>query len=482
VDILSLIPTHLSSQRDRFRASFVCRHWRRTFLQNAILWSQLYLSKGEVYVKTLLERAKGSALDITANDTDPVCTIALLPPHAKRIRSLDFVCSDWVAIIQKFSEVSSGPLPLLTTLRIATIDEFGMEDHDDVTLPSSPLFGNGVNLKEFFLRSEESPSLGNFRFPNLTTFELSARPEQDFHASQLLNFLEASPMLQTVDMKIIANVVLEGVPRERIVVLPNVETFSLVVDDSGPGYKIAAHVSCPSAGRTSFMCEPRASEVSLWEIFPSSVSWNAIVRQYTRSPAEEVTLGMQITSGPTIICSLTFRSSGATVIRLGFKLTKSGGYGGGLAEDAYYKVFSQASRIIRDQPADVRRLHFNHSSGVFGPTQRKRIANEVGRVFKSVGPLEELTMDGCDVRSYLIPFFNLPEIEQPTAFPPVEELTVLCPSPASPAECMAAIVGLAKSQHALGVPFKCVTVNMMGLPKTMAKELRLWVEAVDCYE
>src|ERR1700679_1056276 len=37
LDILSLIPTHLSSQGDLFRASAVCRHWRKTFIQQCTL-------------------------------------------------------------------------------------------------------------------------------------------------------------------------------------------------------------------------------------------------------------------------------------------------------------------------------------------------------------------------------------------------------------------------------------------------------------
>src|SRR5882762_1087255 len=72
LDILSLIPTHLSSQKDRFRASFVCRHWRRVFLQHAALWSQLLLKNGEVYVQTLLERAKASPLDVSTHYMAPV--------------------------------------------------------------------------------------------------------------------------------------------------------------------------------------------------------------------------------------------------------------------------------------------------------------------------------------------------------------------------------------------------------------------------
>jgi hypothetical protein len=89
LDILSLIPTQLVSQKDRFRATFVCRHWRRTFIQQGPLWSQLFLTKGEVYVKTLLERAKGSALDITANHNDSVGATKLTL-HTQQIRRIYF--------------------------------------------------------------------------------------------------------------------------------------------------------------------------------------------------------------------------------------------------------------------------------------------------------------------------------------------------------------------------------------------------------
>ena len=481
--MLSLIPTHLS-HGDRFRASFVCRHWRRTFLRDAALWSQLYLSKGEVYVKTLLERAKGSALDITTKGLDPVTAITLVPPHAKQIRRLNFACNHWVSI-QKFSEVNSGPLPFLTTIEINAITEFNLEGPDEMTPPSLPLFSNAVNLKVFSLFSEGSPFLDHFRFPNLTTFGLSAVPE-DFRVSQLLNFLEASPMLQTVGMKIIADMVLEDVPRERVIVLLNVETFSLVVNNGGTDREIATHISCPSAKYTSLIHETHIGEMTPREILPSSVSWNAIVRQYTRSPVEEVTLKVQIASDPIIACSLAFQSSDAAVIELGFKLAASDDELDD-SEDMHSEVFSQASRIIRDYPllSNTKRLHIDQSSHFLGPARRRLIANEVGQVFKSIGSLEELTIDGCDLRSYLLPFLDLPEshdIGQQFTFPQVKELTILHPISASQEECMMAIVNLAKSQHALGVPFERVTVSMRRLPNAMEEELRPWVKVVDCYE
>jgi hypothetical protein len=441
----------------------------------------LYLSKGEIYVKTLLERARGSALDITAHHTNPIGAMALLPPHTKQIKYLQFASSYWEDI-QRFSEVNSGPLPLLTTLKIGTIDKFNMEDLDETTPPPLPLFSSAINLKKFVLYSDALPSLDRFGFPNLTKFKLFVAPEDGFYASQLLNFLEASPALQKVDMRIMADIVFEGIPRERVVVLPDVETFHLSMTDGGPGYRIAAHVSCPSARHTLITHDTFTDEMVTQEIFPSSVSWNAIVRQYSRSPVEEIALGIQIDSGRTTTFSLTFRSSDATVIELGFEITASDQQDRGFLEDTHYKVFSRASKTIRDHPllANVRRLHFDHNAYLFGSTQRGLIANQIGRIFKSVGPLEKLAIVGCDLRSYFIPFFDSPEIEQPVTFPRVEELTVLHPLPASQKACMSAIVGLAKSQHALGVPFKRVAVYMTRLPKPMAVELGKWVETVHC--
>ncbi|KAF9652159.1 hypothetical protein BDM02DRAFT_225932 [Thelephora ganbajun] len=215
LDILALVPTHLPFQKDHFRASHVCRHWRRTFLQHAALWSKLYLSNGEVYAKTLLERAKGSALDIVARFDNRIDVIRLLPPHAQQIKCLYFVYNHWMDI-QRFSEINSGPLPLLRSLTINVVDEFSLDHPNVMTPPSLPLFANAVNLRVFSLHSERFPFLGHFVFPNLTTFELSAAPEAEgFRALELLNFMEASPMLRTVLIKIIAEIRLGDVPRGK---------------------------------------------------------------------------------------------------------------------------------------------------------------------------------------------------------------------------------------------------------------------------
>lgn len=470
----------------------MCRHWRRTFLQHAALWSRLFLSKGEGYAKTLLERAKGSPLDIIANLTDHVGTMTLLPPHARQIKYINFTHNHWTDI-QRFSEVNFGPLPLLDILQIDAVVEFDLDGPDVMTPPSLPLFSGATNLKHFTLCSEGSPFLNHFVFPNLTTFKLSTAPgENGFRVLELLNFLEASPTLQAVHMKIIAVVIRGGVPRERVVVLPNVETFYLVMIDGAPGYEIATHISCPSARNVSLMHETDPENLDPREIFPTSVVWSAIVRQYSSSPVEGVELEIKTLWDNIITSSLIFRSSNSATVRLGFKLSASDDDDSddGLQiplGDLACELFSQASRIIRDHPllSSIKRLYIEHRPTASDSDHLKRMASDIGGLFKSVVSLDKLTFCGCDPLSYLTPL-DLPEfhnMEQPVVFPPTKELTISHPlTVLSEEECMAAIVGLAKSQHAGGVPFERVTVCMEKLPATMGRMLEPWVGVADCHD
>jgi len=298
--------------------------------------------------------------------------------------------------------------------------------------------------------------MGYFVFPNLTTFKLSTAPAGWFLVPELLDFLEASPMLREVDIRIIANILLGEIPRERVVVLPNAETFSLVVSDGGPGYEIAAHISCPSVRCTSLVHKRGSDNVIPEDILPARGPWNAIVRQYTRSPVEEVTLEIKTTQASAVACSLTFQSLDTTIIRLGFQFFASDDEDDEdefemFIEDVGYEVFYQASRTIRDHPLlpNVKRLHIKYRPVFLGSNQLICMANEVGRLFKSVGPQDELTIYGCDLRAYLTPFPYPPEfydMDHPVVFPPVKELTISHPLRVYGEEkSITAIVGLARS-------------------------------------
>ena len=337
-----------------------------------------------------------------------------------------------------------------------------------VVSPPHPLFSGAVDLKELRLHLEEPPFLSHFVFPNLTSFELSVTSEEQFRGSHLLDFLEASPILQVVDVKIFMALSLEGVPWERVVVLQHVESFCLAAND---GYKLAAHISCPSVKNTSltYLNERGPFNDPPPETFPASDPLNAIIRQYTRSPIEEVTL--DITDPDYFItCSLTFRSADATVVKFRFEVDD----GDETPETFSCDVFSEACRAIRNLPrlADIKRLHID-GLDVEGESIT-RIAHEFGQILKSLGPLEELTIRYCDLRPY---FFYYPEI---VSYPPIRVLTLTDLWNTLRGDAVRGLVELVEVQHEMGVPFERVTIRSRGSLADVEERLRPWVGAVDC--
>ena len=397
----------------------MCRHWRGVLLKHGALWSQLFLGKGEECLSTLLERAKGSALDIITDWSVPDGITTLISPRAQRIAYLEFVDSYWRDVIA-FSELDSGQLPLLHTLKIKAYNHLDPDGEHIVPIPPSLRFFKGsINLQQFELSSSSLTTLSHFTFPSLTTFKLPPSPSENFNASYLFDFLKASPLLETVEMNIVAEIDLSDIPQEMVVVLPNVKIFSLHVPDnvSPQVFDVASHISCPCAQSTSLTHHACDDQITTaLEAFPSPAVWDRIVRQYTASPVEEVTLEAAHSEGETD-CFLTLRCSDTTVVSLGFILHETGANEGDLVEIGW-EIFSQALATIQNLLAlsYVKRLHIKQRA-------------------------------------------DMPDKE---------------------AECMETIVKLAKSQHALGVPLERVTVRTLGLHPEMAKELGRWVAVVDC--
>jgi len=372
-------------------------------------------------VRTLLERARGSPLDIITKHTTPVGTATLLSPHTRQIRSLNFVYNDW-ADIRWFSEVNSGSLPLLRTLKINVTDDL-MLSTNQLESPPLSLFSNAVNLDQFALCLRRSSFLDPFVFPNLTTFKLSTTEGwYKFKVLDLLNFLEASPMLRTVEVKIITSMLLEGVAQRGVVVLPDVQTFSLFMGDGEPAYELAAHISCPSASYTSLIHEMDITTGhDIRSAFPTAALWNGIVHQYTRSPIEVISLEIKSLEDDIISCTLTFRSSDGTTIRLGLQAAGDDDEDGPMSlEEVVRGVLIQASGTVQDYPLhNAKHLHILH-----------RI---------SLSDSDELIL-------------------------------------------MGAIVELAKSRHEQGRPFERVTVRAVELHARMAEMLKPWVGEADCCE
>ena len=435
---------------------------------------------------TLLERAKGSVLDIVVNYHAPPDTIVLLSPHAQNIRYLEFPYNCWTDILA-LSQVISGQLSLLRTLKIYTLYDDG--DHDIQrsisTTPSLPLFSGSVNLEEFNLRSDGAlvVSLDHFVFPNLTTFNLSVWQTDPFDASQVLDFLKASPTLRTVKVKIHGRMTPERIPQYMFVILPNVETFSLYgEDDVWHIYALATHISCPRAKCTSLTDRAHDDRMAHdLEIFPDPTSWKRIVHQYTTGPVEEVTLEID-GSWPTTTCSLTFQSSDATVIRLRFTT-----FGHRVREFPHeemdLKVFSRACLTIQGLPllSHVKRFRIEVKKGAPGVGYSQPMADQVRALFKSLGPLDKLTIHGYNLQIFLAPFVGPRDYRcSEPVFPHVQRLAISESLMVDDHQCTDDIVNLAKLQYELGRPFEHVTIRARGIPPAMAERLGQWVGAVDC--
>ena len=252
-----------------------------------------------------------------------------------------------------------------------------------MVLPSLPLFSGGVDLKNFSLRSGEVSFLNYFAFPNLTTFEFSAASGR-FPISQLLNFLEALPTLQTVRMKIKAGILRGDVPPERVIVFPNVEIFSIA--EGKPGYGIAPHISCPSARRMTLICEHDVDDLMPEELFPS---WNTIDPQYMTNTINEVALGITTTGDELVSFSLSFLSPGSTTLELGYGI---------ISEDQdcdepafpsgwkYTEVFERALEAIRTHLLDnIKRLRIWDSHHLVNPRELVSMAKEAAGLLEFAG-------------------------------------------------------------------------------------------------
>ena len=437
-------------------------------------------------VRTLLGRVKGSPLDITANyNRSPIHYVALLSPFAQQIRGLELksATSDEV---QDLSVAISGPLPLLRTLEIDAKGYFN--GPRSLVAPTLPLFKNATNLENFVLDINEFPSLRHFTFPNLTTLRFSTWITE-YPVSELLDFLEASPALRWIWMVIEADRFCEDVPPGRVIVFPHVKTFFLNITSYGPGCEIATHISCPFAKSVEFVHQLGCAGDWVPEaIYPPLKAWNAIVYQYTKGAVERVVLEITMDEDFSIDCLITFRSSDRAALRLRYAHhTGDVEYEmEAILEHRISGISSQAFQTIREHPllANIKHLCIRGGNLVAGNLEP--IVDAVGRLFRSMGPLENLTLDGCDLRPYLDPFLDtplFPEAIKPTSFPPIKKLVII--DPVQPfcnnTVYAAAIVKLVRSQHEREVRFERVEFRTT-VPTLVIDELADFVGRVEWYE
>jgi hypothetical protein len=436
---------------------------------------------------TFLDRVKQCPLDITLDySRSTIGGVVMLPPFAQQIRSLVVIAVCHIDI-QTLSAILFGSLPLLHTL---TIEDDGSDD--ELRFPSPPtclLFEGATNIKTFTLHTYNSLSLSHFAFPNLTTLYFRTWGVlEEFSLSLLLDFFEASPSLQYIEIGIAGSISCEGVAPDRVLVLPYVKGFFLNLENDNFDWEFATHLSCPSAERAGFQRRPRLDHIvhNIPEgIYPPLLPWSTIVRQYTVGIVDEIQLVLEVDKE--FASSINFWSSNKVTLDLCYNhpLGSSGTWDMTLLKKTGTKIFSQASRTIRYYPllANVKTLVIR--GGGLLASDLELATSDVWKLLESMSPLERLVLYGCDLRPYLSPFLEtppFPDAIKPTSLPPVKEFEIIDPiqSLCGNKEYAAALVKLAESQHERGMPFELVLLPPQ-VPPRVVEELSLSVNKVESY-
>ena len=432
---------------------------------------------------TLLERARQYPLDINLCYSErPIVDLTLLSPLAQKIGSLAVTDASW-GDIQNTSVAVSGQLPLLHTLTIED-DGFDIGSHSP-SASTSPLFGGAVNVKNFNLYIYNSSSLSRFVFPDLTSLDLYVQEGREmFPASLLLNFFEASPLLQKIIVAIPGNISYDGVPRDRVLVFPCVRDSHLSLTSCSSGWELDTHPSLPPMDGAGFSLRTVHRHCAIPEDFHHpSPQWGAIVRRYMTGIIHEVELRVVI--GEEFACYINFLSSDEAtfVFYFNYSIESSDDRNATLDGEMVSNLFSRASKQIRDYPllGDVRALYIR--GGGLLADDLELATNDIGKLLGSRGPLEGLNLDGCDLRPYLDPFLEtplFPNAIQPTSFPRIKEFTIVNPiqSLCDNEAYATAVVKLAESQHARGVPFERMVIPP-NVPSRVVEELLRSVNTVD---
>ena len=486
-EVLSLIPNHLPHEVDLIHLCSVCRYWRKTFTQCATLWSKLTLTLGvsDLCITTWLQCARNCPLDILSTGSESAETLALLHSRAQRFQNLCLIHNSW-SDVQRFSVIASGPLPLLQSLTIH-VTGFDPLDPEISSCPHYPLFTNAMRMTRFILCAEGLPYLDYFAFTSLRTFELSVTPEgtfadeKAFPVHQLLDFLEATPTLEILTLAIYTETSLDRIPQGRKAVLPNVKHYH--VTELDPSYTIAMHISCSSAHHTSFVCEQNAEDPTPQDAFSATTTWHAVPPQNMAAHVDAIIL--ELTAVEDVTCFVSFVSSGPTTFQLGYKIVTEEGYSDTpwrSLQIEYAEVISQASKLIRNHPflANIRRVHIRDRHSHLCPHLLPHITNHIGQLFSSLGPLDDLVLETSDLEPYLAPFLNIPDgTSSVFTCPQILVLTIVD----NPQQCLngdseAGIVGFAKAQHSLGIPFEQVVLQLNNNSVKMAERLQTWVGSV----
>lgn len=237
--------------------STVCRRWRAVIVQDSSLWTTIYMSDA-IMLSTLrlqLERSRGALINIYVpwgtngfRQRGGSGIYRLLHPVSHRIRKL------------YLDSPTAQELQLVTP----NLQELFIDWSNSVELESvSPIFGGSLpRLTE--LTMWHRSVLPRMSFANLVSFALTGEPQKMTSLHHLLDFLDGSPLLKSIDIADYGTVDDRGTATNRISRLPLLKSLVLARSDS---FIILSHIQIPSA---NYICISHTLESM--KIYPGDCS------------------------------------------------------------------------------------------------------------------------------------------------------------------------------------------------------------------
>ena len=211
----------------------VCRRWRVSFTSRSFLWAKLDFMNVDK-TRTYIHRSQSSPLKISlkVNRYESYLddAVSLIIPHIHRLKSMTVHAIYLPGIFNQLT----CPAPLLEKLDINL-------SLVPTPIPDSALFGGDLsNLRELRL----GRSITHLPRNNLTNLRILTLKSclQGHKITELLNFFESAPLLQTVEL-------MDSIPRasdappERMVSLRHLKTLTIGTD--APRCTLLDHLHIP---------------------------------------------------------------------------------------------------------------------------------------------------------------------------------------------------------------------------------------------
>jgi len=193
-EILGMIPNHQEDQTpdELVTVSGVCSYWRDTFLATPSLWTKLD-GRGIEKTRAWILRSRGLPIQLEVEGSPDLQVMKFLAPHFPRLDVMDLSC---LGARDRFLVTHNHLAKLLRPNSLLRVIDICASDLE--TLDTPVIMGGEFPSLEKLLVMGIKTSITNLRTPNLRDLFLAGK----FHLTSLLDFLESSPLLESVILQL----------------------------------------------------------------------------------------------------------------------------------------------------------------------------------------------------------------------------------------------------------------------------------------